>query len=727
MRRKKQKSKNQKLSSLQLQSEILQIFKDNPRKRYNPRQISKKLGMDNNKDSVLHALSKMTEAGQLQTLEDFKFKLRRAAAAGPRRLYEGIVDMTRTGTAYIECKGEEDDIFVSAANLGTALHGDLVQVAGWRPRGRRRPEGEVIKVLERATEQFVGTLHYAGELPVVLPVGDHIPMEIQLSEQELQGAGEGEKVVVRITRWHKHPGQRPEGRITSVLGKAGSDLDMKVILINNGFDLHFPPEVLAESESFAAHIPLPEIHRRLDLRQVTTFTIDPVDAKDFDDALSIRKLPNGNTEIGVHIADVTHYVQSGTALDREAYHRSTSVYLVDRVLPMLPERLSNDLCSLRPNEDKLTFSALFEFDPSDNLLRTWFGKTVIHSDQRFTYEEAEARLVSGKGSFARELKQLNRTARKLREMRFKQGSIDFDVEEVRFRLDEEGVPVEVYVKERLQAHQLIEDLMLLANREVARYIHKKGTGEMEVPFVYRVHDFPDPEKVREFALFAKTMGIQLKTGTPAEIAASFNRLVTEAATNESVKLLLPIAIRTMAKAAYSTENIGHYGLGFEHYTHFTSPIRRYADVLVHRILEQNLENDTWRTDGVRLHDQCRHISLQERKAMQAERESIRYKQVEYIKRHIGDTFVGLVSGIIERGFFVELTDNKCEGMVPFHSLPEAYLIEDSRLVARGMRSGRVLKIGELVRVRILSADLERRQIEMELISNEMPPAGTGRR
>ncbi len=716
MHKKKPKTKERKLTSGQLQQDILTLFKDNPKKRFNPKQISKKIGLANNKDSVLHALVKLTEAGQLMALEDFKFKLKRGATTfGPKKLLEGFVDMTRTGAAYIECEGEEEDIYVSAKNLGSALHGDRVQIAAWVPRGRKRAEGEVVKIVERASSQFVGTLYFRRGHALVVPSRQDMPVDIFIGPEDTKNAEQDDRVVVKITEWHKAPGQRPRGIVTTVLGAPGSDLEMKIILINNGFNLEFPEAVIEESEAFHDEIPVYEIHRRRDMRQVTTFTIDPEDAKDFDDALSYRKLENGHVEVGIHIADVTHYVKQGTELDKEAYRRSTSVYLVDRVLPMLPERLSNGLCSLRPNEDKLTFSAIFEIDNNHNVTGRWFGKTIIHSDRRFSYEEAQQRLESGKGDFAKELRALNKIAKKLRTERFKNGAIDFDTEEVRFRLDEDGVPVEAYVKERMDAHTLIEDFMLLANKEVAHFIHKKGENEMEVPFVYRVHDYPNPDKVAELARFAKELGFNMRINTPQEIAKSFNKLVQQAEKDGALKLLQPIAIRTMAKAEYSTDNIGHYGLAFQFYSHFTSPIRRYSDVLAHRILEMNLGDKTMRIDKARLQEQCKHISLQERKAMTAERESIKYKQVEFMEKHVGETFTGLISGMIDRGIFVELEGNKCEGMVGFERMREAFEVGEGRLRARGLRTGTVLKMGDTVKVRILETNLAKRQIEMELV------------
>lgn len=724
----KSKDPNPKLVPGDLQRKVLQLFRDNPKKRYNPKQIANLLGLANNKDSILHALIKLTEDRHLTALEDFKFMLKRSSAViSTKKIVEGIVDMTRNGDAYIKCEELEGDIFVKAKALGPALHGDRVKVSFWTARGRQRPEGEVVKVVERVSEQFVGTIWFRKRNAVVVPVRQGASFYINVDFADANKAQEGDRVVVRITQWHKNQAQSPKGVVTSVLGQEGSDLEMKVILINKGFNLEFPKEAIEESEELPLEIPLQEIHRRRDFRQVTTFTIDPEDAKDFDDALSYRPLDNGNLEVGVHIADVTHYVKPGSELDQEAYRRSTSVYLVDRVLPMLPERISNGLCSLRPNEDKLTFSAVFEFDKKGAIVNRWFGKTVIHSDRRFTYEEAQQVLESGKGDFSKELKTLNKMAKQLRKERFKNGAIDFETEEVRFRLDENGVPVEVFVKERKDAHMLIEDFMLLANREVATYVHQKGEG-LEIPFVYRIHDYPNPDKVAELARFAKELGYQMRTNTPKEIAASFNKLVEAADKDPALKLLQPIAIRTMAKAEYSTDNIGHYGLAFDFYSHFTSPIRRYSDVLSHRILEANLGEKTMRIDKPHLQEQCRHISQQERKAMEAERESIKYKQVEFLEKHVGETFEGFISGMIDRGVFIELKGSKCEGMIGFETMRESFDVEEGRLRAKGLRTGHQLKMGDLVKVVITETNLAKRQIEMVFADEELnAPAVTRRR
>lgn len=717
--------KGTKLSVRQLQGEVLRFLKRNPKKRYNPKQISRKLKLANNKDSVQYAIDKLLERKKIQEVGDYKYQLassespssRHSRSGGDRKEYVGYVDMTRQGSAFIVCEGLEQDVFVHAQKLNGALNGDKVRIEAWQPRGRKRPEGVVRDILARNTEHFMGTLQRTKKYAFVVPDKEDMHVDIYIDLKNINEARDGEKVVVKIIEWHSDNGRNPEGIVTSVLGQPGSnDIEMKSILINNGFELDFPSEVIEESEDLRSDIPVAEINRRRDMREIPTFTIDPDTAKDFDDALSLEYKDDGTYEIGVHIADVSHYVEEGTALDLEAYKRSTSVYLVDRVLPMLPERLSNELCSLRPNEDKCTFSAVFTFDKDDKIIDRWFGKTVTHSDRRFTYEEAQTTMDTGEGDFVSELRKMNRLAEKLRKDRFKGGSIDFDAEEVKFRLDENSKPVEVYIKERRPANKLIEEFMLLANKEVAKFIDTKSKG-VEIPFVYRVHDEPDPERVADLAKFAKEMGIQLDVSTPKKISVAYNRLTKEAKTNDALKLLEPIAVRTMAKAVYSTENIGHYGLGFEFYSHFTSPIRRYSDVLSHRILFQNLGDQTLRVKKEPLEEKCKHISSQERKATQAERESIRYKQVEFIKEHVGDEFEGVVSGIIDRGIFIELKGNKCEGMVGFETMSESFSVPESRLKAVGNKTGKTYKMGDTVQVIVTGADLARRRIDMEFVNN----------
>jgi ribonuclease R len=722
---KKKSSGVNRVTTSQLQKDALAFFENNPTKKYNARQVIAKIGVENNKDSMQHALQTLYEQGKLRVDAHYRYQLLHkdkvalptmaAAAVMKKELIEGKVDMLRSGSAYVICEGRPDDIYIPNKFLGSALHGDRVQVALRSRSSGKRTEGEIVQVTERTTSHFIGILQIRNKRAFVLPDRQNMPVDIFVNPDQLMGGKDGEKVVVKIVRWHSEAIKSPIGKVTSVLGAAGSsDIEMKSILINNGFDLDFSEEAMKEAEALTDELSPNEVKRRRDCRKITTFTIDPEDAKDFDDALSYQELEDGTVEIGVHIADVSHYVKPDSTLDKEAYLRSTSVYLVDRVLPMLPEKISNELCSLRPNEDKCTFSAIFTFDADDKLVNRWFGKTLIHSDHRFSYESAQNVLDAKKGIFHKELKAMNRIALSLRKERFKNGAINFETDEVRFRLDENGVPLSVYIKERKATNQLIEDFMLLANREVATFIQTKQDQQAEIPYIYRVHDTPNMEKLVELSRFAAELGFRFQVDNPKKIAKSINDLAKASLKNPTLKLLEPIAIRTMATAVYSSNNIGHYGLAFDNYSHFTSPIRRYSDVIAHRLLFKNLSDKTYRDDKEVLERQCKHISTQERKAMDAERESVKYKQTEYMKKHVGEVFDGVVSGMLERGFFVELKETKSEGMVSFFSLIEAYELDASRLKAKAELSGRVIKMGDTVRVRIVSADLAKRQIEMVL-------------
>ena len=719
----KKKSKGHVPEQQAIQQAIGRFFKQHPRKAYNAKQIIRKLDLSANRDAVQHALTTLVKKEILESAFEDKFRLvssapSKQAAPSPRAKGPiiGSVDLTRSGAAFISVPGMERDIFIPPRAVNTALQGDTVEVRMRQGRRGGRPEGEIVRIVKRVNEHFIGTIRIWRKHAIVVPDKLNMPFDILVGLGELAGAEDGEKVVVHVTDW---PGpenklRNPKGKVTGRLNDQSiNDVEMQAILVNNGFQLYFSEEAHGIADAFPAEISEAEIAKRRDFREILTFTIDPEDAKDFDDAISYRKLKEGGCEIGVHIADVTHYLQPDTVLDKEAYDRSTSVYLVDRVLPMLPERLSNELCSLRPDEDSLTFSAVFTFDEKDKLVDRWFGKTVIHSHRRFSYEQAQEVLETGKGDHAQELLHVNRIATRLRKQRFKDGSISFESEEVKFRLNEEGVPIEVYTKERKEAHLLIEDFMLLANKEVAAYIQKKSEGQ-EIPFVYRVHDLPDPDKLNDFVLFAKEVGFKMEVKTPEQVARSFNKLAEAAKENELLRMLEPLAIRTMAKAAYTTNNIGHYGLGFQDYTHFTSPIRRYSDVLVHRILARNLDS-VWREDKFLLEARCRYISQQERRAMDAERESIKYKQVEFIEKHVGEIFEGQISGMMDKGIFVQLRGSLVEGMAPFSHFPEPYEVDDSRLKARGKHTATVLKMGDTVNVEIMFADLAHRQVEMRVI------------
>lgn len=714
------KIKGKKLSAKELQIQISKFFLRQRSNKYNAKQILQKLKIANSKDSVLHALKVLEGKGLIVHHAEGKYKYNRKASldlqakSAPKKIYQGRVDQTKSGDAYIICDGLDDDVFVRSRDLKGAFHKDVVKVAVPQIRGKRRPEGKIVEILERSVTHIIGKVSRKNKLSIVYPLNKNLFNEVYIHNDNIGEANDGDQVVVEITEWGTSQNKSIWGKVTAVMeNPTENNIAMQSILLSNGFDLDFPQEALDQLKGIEPGIDEAEASRRRDIRDVTTFTIDPLTARDFDDALSYKVLDNGWKEVGVHIADVTHYVPEDSPLDKEALKRSTSVYLVDRVLPMLPEKLSNDLCSLNPHEDRYTFSAIFVFDEHDMIKDRWFGRTVIHSDRRFTYEEAQEVIESGEGDFAEEIRELNRIAKKLRKDKFKNGAISFESDEVQFVLDENGKPINTYVKQRKEAHMLIEDFMLLANKEVAAYIAKKS--KVEIPFIYRIHDEPNPEKLADFALFAKALNFQMRIDTPQHIAESFNQLHKKAEEDEQYKLLQPLAIRTMSKAEYSTDNIGHYGLAFKYYTHFTSPIRRYSDVLVHRLLDKNIGEKTFRTDKAQLEAKAAHISLQERKANDAERESVKYKQAEYVLDHIGEEFDGVVSGMIDKGIFIELVDSKAEGLVTFDKLDEPYEMQENRLKAIGKRTGTVIHMGQRVRVKIIDADLEKRQIDMEII------------
>jgi ribonuclease R len=699
-----------------LRNAILDLLKNAPKKRYNPKQIAQTLSISNTKDAILHALNHLVREKEVLALEDYKFQYNKYNQ--PILLEKGevgTVDMTRSGAAFVKVEGRPIDVYISMRNLNTAMHGDTVRIQTWTPRGKRRPEGEVIEVISRSKEAFLGVLHLNHAFGLVV-TDTILPYDIKVELSDISGAKNGDKVVVKITGWTGQAIPLPIGKITYVLGAAGShDIEMQSILLNAGFDLGFSEAALNEVKEIGTTISSEEIALRRDMREVLTFTIDPWNAKDFDDAISYRILPGGQIEVGVHIADVTHYLREGSTLDKEAYTRSTSVYLVDRVLPMLPEKLSNELCSLRPNEDKLTFSAIFKIDERGKIVEKWFGRTIIHSVRRFTYEEAQEILDGAEDSLSAALLHLNKIAHQLRKKRFAAGAIQFESDEVQFKLDDAGNPLEIFIKERKDAHKLIEDFMLLANREVALFIqHKMDALGYEIPFIYRVHDEPNEDKVFELSRFANAFGVKMNIGSPKEIAKSYNDLAERSLSDSTLKFLAPIAIRTMAKAVYSPENIGHYGLAFTHYSHFTSPIRRYADVIAHRLLALNLDA-LWLCNKVYLIEQCRHISAMERKAMEAERESIKYKQVEFLENHVGEDFDGIITGMMDRGLFIELLTTHCEGFLSFDRFAEPYEMDSSRLFARGVYTGKTLKMGAKLKVRLLDTNLQKRQVELGVI------------
>ncbi|HWJ29631.1 MAG TPA: ribonuclease R, partial [Flavisolibacter sp.] len=583
--------------------------------------------------------------------------------------YKGVLEITRSGMGFVIVNGLESDILVRPNDLNTAMHGDTVRVEVNPERTGKRMQGTVIDVVERKQMEFVGKLEMNKGFAFFVSESDKKVPDIFIPQASFNGAQDNDRVVVRIKEWEKDSKKRPVGEVINVLNAEDpNDVAMKEILLESGFPLEFPEEAMEEAARIPDLITEKEISKRRDFREVLTFTIDPVDAKDFDDALSIRVLKNGNYEIGVHIADVSHYVVPGTTLDEAAYHKATSVYLPDRVSPMLPEHISNVLCSLRPHEDKLTFSAVFQMTPKGQVKQYWLGKTVIHSDHRFTYEEVQEIIEKEDGLYRDEIMLLNHIAQRLRKKRFDAGAINFSSQEVRFRLDEKGKPVGIVIKESKEAHQLIEEFMLLANKYVAENVSKIEINKKPIPFPYRVHDLPSEEKLLPFMAFARKFGHKFDTSTPEKIAESFNTMLKDVEGKPEQHVLEQLGIRTMAKAVYTTENIGHYGLGFEHYCHFTSPIRRYPDVLVHRILEEVLNKEI--KPDKKLEQKCRHCSERERAAMDAERAANKYKQVEYMRDFLGEEFEGVISGVASFGFWVETIEHKCEGLVSINSLLE---------------------------------------------------------
>jgi ribonuclease R len=579
----------------------------------------------------------------------------------------------------------------------------------------------VIDVLERKQSEFVGKIEMNKGFAFFIGEGNKSIPDIFIPQHAFNGAEDGSRVVVRITEWEKDSKKRPVGEVVNILNPEDvNDIAMKEILLENGFPIELPDDVLEEASRLPEVISQEEIEKRKDFRSILTFTIDPVDAKDFDDALSIRVLKNGNYEIGVHIADVSHYVQPDTKLDESAYGKATSVYLPDRVNPMLPEEISNVLCSLRPHEDKLTFSAVFQMTPKGQVKQYWLGKTVIHSDHRFTYEDVQDIIEKEEGLYSDEILLLNNIAKRLRKKRFDAGAINFSSQEVRFKLDEKGKPIGIVVKESKESHQLIEEFMLLANRFVAENVSKIEINKKPVPFAYRVHDLPSEEKLLPFVAFAKKFGHKFDTTSPEQIAASFNTMLQDVQGKPEQHVLEQLGIRTMAKAIYTTDNIGHYGLGFEHYCHFTSPIRRYPDILVHRVLEQVL-NKNIKPDK-KMEQKCKHCSERERAAMEAERAANKYKQVEFMQSYLGEEFDGVISGVAAFGFWVETVEHKCEGMVSITSLAEydEFRLIDTDYSLAGMRSGRKFRMGDKVRIKVVAANLEKRQLDYEWVLTPTP-------
>ncbi len=716
---KKKKFQNKRRSGTfnkkKLKTAILTILYEEPEKTVNYKLISTWLGIKDMETRMLAnvVLQELCDDDYLEQISRGKYKLKAKTGTA-----SGIVEMQREGFAYVNSEEVDRPVLVSSRNLKHAMAGDKVRIRLYARRKKHDLEGEVLEILERAKSVFVGTVQTSKNFAFLIPSGK-AAFDIFISKEKLNGAKNGQKAIAEITEWPENA-KSPFGKIIEVLGDVGNnDAEMHAILAEYELPHKFPEKVDRAAEKIPLEIPNEEIKKRRDMRKATTFTIDPADAKDFDDALSIQKLENGNWEVGVHIADVTHYVTPNTIIEDEAQERATSVYLVDRVVPMLPERLSNGVCSLRPNEDKLCFSAIFEMDDETNIRKEWFGKTVIHSDQRFTYEEAQGIIESGEGILSDEVLTLDRLAKLLRNERFKKGSIGFDRFELKFEIDEKGKPLSVFFKESKDSNKLIEEFMLLANKRVAEFIGKKRGNKTPKTFVYRIHDKPDPEKLEALNTFIQRFGYGLQLTTPKTITKSLNNLLTNVKGKKEQNVVETLAIRTMAKAAYSTRNIGHYGLSFEYYSHFTSPIRRYPDMMVHRLLEKYL-NDGRSVNEQKYENMCKHSSDMETRAANAERTSIKYKQVEFMQDHIGKIYPGVISGITDWGIYVEL-NNKIEGMVPIRELDDDFYIFDEKNYALvGRHSNKTYQLGDEVIVKIWRTNLERKQLDFLLTENTEP-------
>ena len=719
-----------------LAQQIIKIFANNPFDTFNPKQIASRVGAHDkaSRAEVDDTIFLLVTDEILVEEGRGKYKINpKNINDTPRNQLVGTIDMKQTGKAYVipEEEGRED-ILIAPNYTHHALHGDTVRVSMFPQRKMHKPEGEVVEIIKRARTRFVGRIQKMDKFAFLLCDNRNMVVDIFIHPSDLAGAEDGEKAIVEMTDWPERM-NNPVGRVVKRLGRPGdNNVEMQSILADYDFPLEFPAE--AEKEAAAIKNPTKkELEGRKDFRKVTTFTIDPADAKDFDDALSYRKLDNGYVEVGVHIADVSHYVTPGSAIDREAYERGTSVYLVDRTIPMLPEKLCNGVCSLRPNEDKLCFSVVMQLDENAKVHNSWFGKTVIHSDQRLAYEEAQEIIENGAQAIKQSSNQavsnaileLHKLATILRGERYKEGAINFESQEVKFRLDENAKPIGVYIKEQKEANWLIEEFMLLANRSVAERIgkvdrakNKGGKPQKARTFVYRVHDEPNPEKLNTFVEFVSKLGFKMKVGNRKALADSYNRLFSDIAGRGEEYMIDTIAIRTMSKAYYSTENIGHYGLAFPFYTHFTSPIRRYPDLMVHRLLERYLAGGT-SVSAEEYEEYCKHCSQMEKKAADAERTSVKYKQAEYLSDKLGQVFPALISGVSKWGIYAEIEGNKCEGMIPIGSLKgDYYMLDEDNYQVIGRRTGKCYKLGSPVMIRVKGVDMLKKQIDFELVDED---------
>ncbi|HBY16436.1 MAG TPA: ribonuclease R [Porphyromonadaceae bacterium] len=728
------KSKNngaRRLKKRELQQKIMEFLLKQNKQSFNYKQIAFAIEATNPQSrlDIINLLDELVAAEEIQEVGLGKYK------AFSNRGTENVGVFVRRSNGKNAVVIDDEQIMVAERNSMHALNGDKVRVMVSAARAGRDPEAQVIEILEAKDQVFIGTLKVDKTYSALVTDSKFLAADIIIPRNKLKGGKSGDKAIARITCW-KDDEMNPRGEVVDILGRKGENTaEMHAILAEFGLPYKYPENVEKAADKIDAGITPEEVAKREDFRNVTTFTIDPRDAKDFDDALSIRQLANGNWEVGVHIADVTHYVRPGSVIDKEAQKRATSVYLVDRTIPMLPERLSNGICSLRPDEEKLTFSAIFELDSKANVVNSRIGRTAIRSDRRFTYEEAQEIIekvdagekveetdADGRRNFPREICVLNELARQLRRRRYDAGALEFDRAEVRFEIDETGKPVSVYFKESKDANKLIEEFMLLANLTVAESIGKVAKGKKAKSFVYRIHENPNPEKIGNLALIASRFGYKVATeGRAKEINKSVNRLLKDVKGKGEENMLSILAIRSMAKAVYTTDNVGHYGLAMDYYTHFTSPIRRYPDMMVHRLLAKYADGGR-SVDKLKLEDECRHSSDMEQLAANAERASIRYKQVEFMQDRLGEIYDGVISGVTEWGFYVELTDSMCEGLVPVRDLADDYYDYDEKSYClKGRRHGNVYTLGDMVKVQVARADLDRKQLDFALISDSGNP------
>lgn len=714
----KKSGRTPRLNRDELQRRILEFLDKNKNQSFNYKQISYgiELPSSSHRDDVLNILDSLTASEQIMEIGLGKYKARINRTAE----HEGIFVRRSNGKNAVII--EDDQIMVAERNSMHALNGDRVRVEVSASRRGQDPEAKVLEIVEPKDQVFIGTLHVDKNYAAVITDSKFLAADVVISRRQLKGGKNGDKVIARITQWTDDQ-MNPRGEIVDILGKKGENTaEMHAILAEFGLPYKYPESVEAAAEKISEEITKSEIAKREDFRGVTTFTIDPRDAKDFDDALSIRQLANGNWEVGVHIADVTHYVLPNSVIDKEARQRATSVYLVDRTIPMLPERLSNGICSLRPNEEKLTYSAIFELDSKANVVNHRIGRTIIKSDRRFTYEEAQQIIETGQGDYVKEIQTLDSLAKQLRKRRYDAGALEFDRSEVRFEIDKTGKPVSVYFKESKDANKLIEEFMLLANLTVAETIGKVAKGRKAKTFVYRVHDKPDQEKIANFSQIASRFGYKINPeGRAKEVNKSLNRMLKDVKGKGEENMLSILAIRSMAKAVYTTDNVGHYGLALDYYTHFTSPIRRYPDMMVHRLLAKYADGSR-SADKIKLEDQCRHSSDMEQLASNAERASIRYKQVEFMQDKMGEIFDGVISGVTEWGFYVELNENLCEGLVPVRDLNDDYYeLDEKNYTLIGRAHHNKYTLGDKVKVQVARADLDRKQLDFALITDEGNP------